>query len=99
MCATRRLFNSLLRVQQHGIWLSMSDKGHGYDNAAAKSFFHGLKTEHTNHCNFKTREEAKLSVFEYIEVFYNRNRLHSYLGCHSPELFEELGSIGEGKTG
>jgi len=86
-------------TQKHGIKLSMSDKGHCYDNAVAESFFHSLKTEHTSHCNFKTNQEAELSIFEYIEVFYNRSRLHSYLGYYSPESFEKLKSIEVEKVG
>jgi putative transposase len=75
-------------VDRHGIKLSMSAKGYCYDNAVAESFFHTLKTEHTYHCDYKIREEAKNSIFEYVEVFYNRIRLHSTLGYVSPEDFE-----------
>jgi transposase InsO family protein len=64
----------------HGIRLSMSAKGHCYDNAVAESFFHTMKTEHIYLTHYRTREEAKTSIFEYIEVFYNRLRLHSTLG-------------------
>lgn len=77
-------------MQRHGICLSMSAKGNCYDNAVAESFFHTLKTEHTNHFKFTTREEAKSSIFEYIEVFYNRKRLHSTLGYMSPQEYEKL---------
>jgi putative transposase len=77
-------------TKRHGIKLSMSAKGHCYDNAVAESFFHTLKTEHTDLCKYKIREEAKASVFEYIEVFYNRQRMHSTLGYTSPEEFEQL---------
>jgi transposase InsO family protein len=48
-----------------------------------------LKTELVKHINYNSREEAKLSIFEYIEIFYNRIRKHSYLGYVSPERFEE----------
>ena len=72
-----------------GITLSMSSKGCCYDNAVAESFFHTLKTEHVKFCKFKTREEGVNSLFEYIEVFYNRIRLHSTLGYLSPEDFEK----------
>jgi transposase InsO family protein len=75
---------------RHGIKLSMSAKGHCYDNAVAESFFHTLKTEHTDLCKYKIREEAKASIFEYIEVFYNRQRMHSTLDYASPEEFEQL---------
>jgi len=74
----------------YGIKLSMSGKGHCYDNAVAESFFHTLKTEETSLRNYRIREEAKTSIFEYIEVFYNRERLHSTLGYLSPVNFEEL---------
>ena len=72
-----------------GIILSMSGKGNCYDNAVAESFFHTLKTEHTKFCDYKIREEARSSIFEYIEVFYNRMRLHSTIGYMSPEEFEK----------
>lgn len=66
----------------------MSGKGHCYDNAVAESFFHTLKTEHTYFHKYRIREEAKNSIFEYIEVFYNRQRAHSTVGYLSPEAFE-----------
>lgn len=75
---------------RHGIKLSMSAKGRCYDNAVAESFFHTLKTEEIHLCNYRIREEAKSSIFEYIEVFYNRKRLHSTLGYTSPVDFEEI---------
>lgn len=76
-------------TSRHGIKLSMSAKGRCYDNAVAESFFHTLKTEETHLCNYRIREEAKSSIFEYIEVFYNRRRLHSTLGYASPVDFEK----------
>ena len=75
-------------LQSHGITCSMSGKGDCWDNAAMESFFATLKTELVNHEHYGTREEARASVFEYIEVFYNRKRLHSSLGYLSPEQFE-----------
>ena len=77
-------------VEQHHIIQSMSNKGHCFDNAVAESFFHTLKTELTYHCKFKTREEAKHEIFEYIEVFYNRIRIHSANDYLSPVEYEEL---------
>jgi putative transposase len=68
----------------------MSRKGNCWDNAAMESFFHSLKTECVNHENFKTRDEAKKVIFDYIEVFYNKQRRHSYLNYVSPMQFEEL---------
>lgn len=71
-----------------GFTLSMSSKGNCYDNAAMETFFHTLKTEHVFFCNYLTRQEAIDSIFEYIEVFYNRQRLHSSLNYMSPVNFE-----------
>lgn len=66
----------------------MSSRGNCYDNAVAESFFHTLKTELVYHERYTTREEAKRSLFEYMEVFYNRSRRHSYLGYKSPVEYE-----------
>jgi transposase InsO family protein len=60
-----------------------------YDNAVAESFFHSIKTEHIRFERYETREEVRSSLFEYIEVFYNRRRKHSTLGMKSPVQFEE----------
>lgn len=68
----------------------MSDKGHCYDNAVAKSFFHKLKTEEVHLKHYRTKEEAKAAIFEHVEVFYNQERLHSTLGYRSPKEFEEI---------
>ncbi|PWU16268.1 MAG: hypothetical protein C5B45_00915 [Chlamydiae bacterium] len=68
--------------------LSMSGKGNCYDNAVVESFFHSLKTEHTNFCKFKTKEEAMDSLFAYIEVFYHKKRSHFTLGYVSSQEFE-----------
>jgi transposase InsO family protein len=68
---------------------SMSRKGDCWDNAVAESFFKSIKTEMIYHCKFKTRKEAKLAVFEYIEIWYNRKRKHSTLGYLSPEEYEK----------
>ena len=67
---------------------SMSKKGDCYDNAAMESWNHSLKVEAIHGERFVTREQAKAQVFEYIEVYYNRRRLHSRLGYLSPETFE-----------
>jgi transposase InsO family protein len=72
-----------------GMILSMSGKGNCYDNAAMESFFHSFKTEHVFFCEYMTREEATLSIFEYIEIFYNRERTHSTLKYLSPVEFED----------
>ena len=75
-------------IKQHHIIQSMSRKGNCWDNAVSESFFHSLKTELTHHCKFKTREEAKNVIFEYIEVFYNRIRIHSANNYLSPFEYE-----------
>jgi transposase InsO family protein len=75
-------------LQSHGMQMSMSGKGDCWDNAAMESFWSTLKTELVNHENYATHEQARASIFEYIEVFYNRKRLHSSLGYLSPESFE-----------
>ena len=72
----------------HGIACSMSRRGDCYDNAVMESFFGTLKTELIHHENYQTRAQAKLSIFEYVEVFYNRQRRHSAIGYQSPEAFE-----------
>jgi len=75
-------------MELYKIQVSMSGKGNCYDNAAMESFFHTLKLECTDDINFKTREEAMSNIFDYIEIFYNNQRMHSYLGCLSPNDFE-----------
>ena len=67
-------------VAKNGIECSMSRKGNCWDNAVAESFFHTLKTELVHHEDYHSRTEAKASIFEYIEVFYNRQRRHSHIG-------------------
>jgi len=75
-------------LDDHDIKPSMSDKGNCYDNAITETFFHTLKTELVYFENYQTREEARLSIFEYIEVFYNRKRRHSAIGYKNPVEFE-----------
>jgi putative transposase len=79
-------YQGLLR--EHGIKPSMSRQGDCYDNAVTESFFSTTKRELTHHEAYATREEARGSLFEYIEVFYNRQRLHSTLGYRSPVEYE-----------
>ena len=67
----------------------MSRRGNCWDNAPSESFFHTLKTELTHHQRYRTREEAKQDIFEYIEVFYNRQRRHSSIGYQAPLAYEE----------
>jgi transposase InsO family protein len=68
---------------------SMSGLGNCYDNAAMEAFWSTLKTELIHQCNFQNLQEARLAVFDYIETFYNRKRLHSALGFKSPVEFEQ----------
>ncbi len=74
---------------------SMSGKGNCYDNAVAESFFHTLKVEELHSLLFLTRNAAKRCIFEYIEVFYNKKRRHSYINYLSPERFENRYRINE----
>ena len=78
-------------LERHGITQSMSRRGNCLDNAPMESFFASLKKEHVHHVRFRTRAEAKAAVFDYIEVFYNRQRLHSALGYRTP--FEARASM------
>jgi len=82
-----RDFQKLLA--QHGMVASMSRKGDPYDNAVAESFFRTLKVELIYQRRFRTREEARAAIVEYIELAYNRQRLHSSLGYLSPAEYEE----------
>jgi transposase InsO family protein len=75
-------------LRSNGMECSMSGKGDCWDNAMMESFWGTLKTELVNHEHYPTRDQARQSIFEYIEVFYNRKRLHSALGYQSPEAFE-----------
>ena len=76
------------RLQRRGFKQSMTGVDHCYDNAVAESFFGTLKTELIRGKVYESREQAEAAIFEYIEVFYNRTRLHSSLGYHSPEQYE-----------
>jgi len=81
-------FRKILR--ENGFIQSMSRKGNCYDNAITETFFHTLKTELTSRMKYRTREEARRSIFEYIEIFYNRKRLHSAIGYCPPVEYEKL---------
>jgi len=81
------------QLSKYNIIQSMSGKGNCYDNAPAESFFGTLKKELVYHYNYKTRWEARQSIFEYIEIFYNRQRKHSSLGNLSPEQFLKLRKV------
>jgi len=72
------------KLMNYNMTQSMSGKGNCYDNAVAESFFHTLKTELVYFEKYETKEQAKQSIFEYIEIFYNRQRLHSALNYQTP---------------
>jgi len=76
-------------LQKYGIVQSMNRCGNCWDNAVAESFFHSLKTELIYNEVYETRAQANQAIFEYIEVFYNRQRMHSTNGNLSPVEFEE----------
>jgi putative transposase len=76
-------------LKDAGISCSMSRRGNCWDNAVAESFFGTMKTELIHLQNFATREDAKTTIVEWIEVFYNRQRLHSTLNYCSPVQFEQ----------
>jgi putative transposase len=75
-------------LKKYGIKPSMSSTGNCYDNAVVESFFAALKRERVNRVRYRSREQARADLFEYIEVFYNRKRRHSYIGNISPDDFE-----------
>ena len=75
-------------LDKAGLIASMSRKGNCWDNAPMESFFHTIKTEELHHHTFKTKDEAKSIVFKYIEIYYNRNRIHSAIGYLTPEQME-----------
>ena len=80
-------------LQSAGFRASMSRKADCYDNAPMESFFHTLKTEWLYHHRFRSRAQARAFIFDYIEGFYNRTRLHSALGYRSPEHYETLSAV------
>ena len=75
-------------LSEHHMLQSMSRKGDCWDNAVSESFFHSLKTELVHHENYQTKAQANQSIFEYIEIFYNRKRLHSSNNYMSPVDYE-----------
>lgn len=78
------------KLSAYEITCSMSRKGDCWDNAVVESFFKSLKVECVNRYKFRSREEARRVIFDYIEVFYNRQRLHSYLGYRTPAEHEAM---------
>lgn len=75
-------------LAQYGMQCSMSRKGDCWDNAVVESFFHTLKTELVHHRRYRTRQQARVDLFDYIELFYNRRRRHSHLNYVSPVEYE-----------
>lgn len=75
-------------LQSYNLICSMSRRGNCWDNAIAETFFHTLKTELVYDCKYKSREEAKSSIFNYIEAYYNQTRMHSSIGYLAPMEFE-----------
>jgi putative transposase len=88
---TSEQFQRLMADQD--VACSMSRAGNCWDNAAMESFFSSLKTERTARKTYRTRDEAKADVFDYIERFYNPRRRHSTLGYLSPVAFEEQAAL------
>lgn len=76
-------------LKRYGMVGSMSRKGNCWDNAVAESFFHSLKTERVHHEKYASRAEARLRIFDYIELFYNRRRRHSALNYKAPLVYEQ----------
>ena len=83
-----RKYLALLKTYQ--LIGSMSRKGNCWDNACAESFFHTIKIELINDILYLSREEAKQSIFEYVEMYYNKRRRHSTIDYNTPEEFEKL---------
>ena len=80
----------LALLEKYGMLRSMSGKGNCYDNAVAESFFSSLKNELVHHCNFTTRDQARSEIFEYLELFYNRKRLHQSLNYQTPIKYKSV---------
>jgi putative transposase len=80
-------------LEAHGIEGSMSRKGDCWDDAVVESFFGTLKSERVHWRSYQSREEARADIVEYITMFYNSRRLHSYLAYQSPDEFERKGQL------
>lgn len=80
-------------VKEHNMVVSMSRRGECHDNAVAESFFKSIKVELVKQQKFRTPEEARSAIFEYIEIFYNRKRLHSTLGYVAPVEYERTNPV------
>ena len=82
-------------LREAGIDISMGAKGSALDNAVIESFFSTLKRELVNRYSWPTKADARVAVFEWIEVFYNRQRIHTTLGYATPDEYESLSLSGE----
>jgi putative transposase len=80
----------LALLKKHGMLRSMSGKGNCYDNAVAESFFSSLKNEIVHHRDYHTRDEARTEIFEYVELFYNRKRIHQSLDYQAPMKYQSV---------
>ena len=83
----------LALLKKYRMLRSMSGKGNCYDNAVAESFFSSLKNEIVHHRNYQTRDQARTEIFEYIELFYNRRRLHQSLNYQTPMKYKSDGVL------
>jgi putative transposase len=88
---TAGLYQQMLA--KYSMQCSMSRKGNCHDNAVAESFFHTLKEELVTDADYKTRSEARQSIFKYIELFYNRSRLHSTIDYQAPLVYEKMQEV------
>ena len=88
-----RAFRKLL--ERYGIEGSMSRKGDCWDNAVVESFFGSLKSERIHWRSYQSRDEVRTDVVDYIAMFYNSRRLHSFLGYQSPNQFERVGQLAD----
>jgi transposase InsO family protein len=80
----------LKTLKDHEFICGMSRKGNCWDNAPSESFFHTLKTELIHHCSYQSKQGVKQEIYEYIELFYNRQRRHSTIGYQTPLGYEKL---------
>ena len=88
---TAEAYRAMLKT--HGMICSMSRKGECQDNAVAESFFHTLKEELVRDRRFTSLREAKQEIFKYIEIYYNRQRMHSTLGYQAPMEYERINTV------
>jgi len=80
-------------LNKHGFISSMNRQGNCWDNAVVESFFHTLKMEHVHWCHYQSRSAAEVSLFDYIELYYNSYRKHSYLGYKNPAEYERMQKV------